>query len=292
MNDSAPPSSSATPSRRRLLAAAVAVLVPIVPIVIALLLSGSGAGRAAAVRTTATAAYTPVTTSRATTPTAGHTPARHRQSLIPGGRGALIGYVSHPQAMRTAPGGRKFAEIETRTDFGSPTIVYVKHVRHHGRWLGIINTHAGNGHIGWIRSTGVQLSRDTWKVHAVLSQHLVYVLHDGRIVKRFPIATGAPSAPTPTGEFAVTDRLNTGNPSGPYGCCVLALSAKAPHHISDWDGGNRIAIHSTPETSSIGYSVSHGCMRMSLPDGQWMIDHIPDGTPVLITDAPTGLSTA
>jgi lipoprotein-anchoring transpeptidase ErfK/SrfK len=274
---------SPQPSRRRLIGGCLAVLVPIVPIIVALFVLSGSSGHAAAATTTATSAYTPVTNSQKAvqkTPASSH---RHFAGIIPGGSGALIGYVSHAQAMHSTPGGKKFAEIESKTDFGSPTIVYVKEVRQHGKWLGVINTHAGNGHIGWIRSTDVNLSRDTWSLHAVLSQHLVYVLHNSKIVKRFPIATGAPDAPTPTGEFAVTDRLNTGDPGGPYGCCVLALSAKAPHHISDWDGGNRIAIHSTPETDSIGKPVSHGCMRLTLAEGRWLLTHIPLGTPTLVS---------
>jgi lipoprotein-anchoring transpeptidase ErfK/SrfK len=94
-----------------------------------------------------------------------------------------------------------------------------------------------------------------------------------------------PSAPTPAGTFAVTDRLVTHDPTGPYGCCILALSAVAPHAIQGWTGGNRIAIHSTPETSSIGYAVSHGCMRLTLPEGRWLLAHIPLGTPVVISSA-------
>jgi lipoprotein-anchoring transpeptidase ErfK/SrfK len=287
MSDSPTPK----PSRIRVIAVCAAVLVPVVPIIVALMLSGSGAPPVAAVSTTATSAYTPVTAAQKP-PAHQHPAAARRTSVIPPGQGALIGYVSHAQAMHSSPGGRKFAEVQSKTDFGSPTIVYVKQVRQHGKWLGILSPHAGNGHIGWIRSTGVGLSRDTWSLHAVLSQHLLYVFHDGKLVNKFPIATGSPEAPTPTGEFAVTDRLNTGDPGGPYGCCILALSAKAPHHISDWDGGNRIAIHSTPETDSIGFSVSHGCMRLSLPDGQWLIDHVPDGSPVRISNAAAGLSSA
>jgi lipoprotein-anchoring transpeptidase ErfK/SrfK len=102
------------------------------------------------------------------------------------------------------------------------------------------------------------------------------------VVQKYTIAIGAPDSPTPTGHFAVTDRLTTGDPSGPYGCCILALSAEAPHTIQGWSGGNRIAIHSTPETSSIGESVSHGCMRLTLAEGQWLITHVPLGTPTVI----------
>ena len=108
------------------------------------------------------------------------------------------------------------------------------------------------------------------------------MLRAGRVVARFTVAVGAPADPTPTGRFAVTDRLLTGDPSGPYGCCILALSARAPHAIQDWSGGNRIAIHSTPESSSIGQAISHGCIRLTLPEGRWLLNHIPLGTPTYI----------
>ena len=60
-------------------------------------------------------------------------------------------------------------------------------------------------------------------------------------------------------------------------------SAKSPHAIQDWPGGDRIAIHSTPDTSSIGLPVSHGCMRLTVAEAQWLLDHIPLGTPTLIS---------
>ena len=64
---------------------------------------------------------------------------------------------------------------------------------------------------------------------------------------------------------------------------MLALSAKSPHEIEGWNGGDRIAIHSTPETSSIGLPVSHGCLRLTLAEGRWLMAHIPLGTPTLIS---------
>ncbi len=109
------------------------------------------------------------------------------------------------------------------------------------------------------------------------------VLDHGRVVERYTVAIGAQGAPTPTGRFAVTDRLVTNDPGGPYGCCILALTANAPHAIQGWTGGTRIAIHSTPETSSIGEAASHGCVRVTLPQGRWLLAHIPLGTPTLIS---------
>ena len=111
----------------------------------------------------------------------------------------------------------------------------------------------------------------------------VVIGDDGNVLAHYTVAIGRPSARTPTGRFAVTDRLATGDPSGPYGCCVLALSAHSPHAIQGWDGGNRIAIHSTPDTSSIGLAVSHGCMRLTLAEGRWLMNHVPLGTPTVIS---------
>jgi lipoprotein-anchoring transpeptidase ErfK/SrfK len=147
----------------------------------------------------------------------------------------------------------------------------------------VISPLAGNGHVGWIPAADASLSRVDWELKVSLSARRVSVLYNGRTVERYTVAIGQPSAPTPTGRYAVTDRLLTGDPTGPYGCCILALSAKAPHAIQDWSGGNRIAIHSTPETSTIGEPVSHGCLRLTLAEGRWLLNHIPLGTPTLIT---------
>ena len=185
--------------------------------------------------------------------------------------------------MRSAPGGHAYATLRTKTGFGSPTFVLVS--RRTGPWLGVIATQAGNHHLGWIRASAVSLSHVHWQLHAILARHELLISHDGKVIRHDTIAVGAADAPTPPGHYAVTDRLNTGDPNGPYGCCILALSARAPHHISDWSGGNRIAIHSTPETGSIGQSVSHGCMRLTLAEGRWLLKHVPLGTPTIISSA-------
>ena len=270
-----PTSPPRPPSRRRLALAGLAVLVPLIPIMIGLSLGGAG-GRASA--STTTSRFTPVTSpAPATSARARAT----RPGLLPPGTGAVVAAVGHPTTLHTRPGGPTFATLASHTGFGSPTFVLVS--RLHGPWLGVIATQSPNNRVGWIRASDVSLSRNHWQLHAVLSRHELIVSHDGKAIRHFTIAIGAPAAPTPTGHFAVTDRLTTGDPGGPYGCCILALSAKAPHAISGWDGGNRIAIHSTPETDSIGKSVSHGCMRLTLAEGRWLLAHIPLGTPATVS---------
>jgi lipoprotein-anchoring transpeptidase ErfK/SrfK len=201
---------------------------------------------------------------------------------LPPGRGALVAQITSPTPIRSSPGGARIGVLGLKSQFGSPVVVWVR--RHTGKWLGIVSPVIGNGRIGWIPISTSKLRRVNYQLDVSLSQRHVTVLYRGRQVERYLIAIGKPSAPTPTGDFAVTDRLKTGDPSGPYGCCILATSALAPHAIEDWSGGNRIAIHSTPETSSIGQNVSHGCMRLTLPEGAWLIAHIPLGTPVIIKE--------
>lgn len=209
-------------------------------------------------------------------------PATHAQSgqSGPAGHGALVALVTRATPLRTAPSGRRLTLLPKHTEFGSPEVLWV--VRQSGPWLGVVSTLAGNGRVGWIARSATKLSRVTWEINVSLSDRRVTVMNSGKVVKHYTVAVGAPGSPTPTGRFAVTDRLSTGDPGGPYGCCILALSARSPHAIQGWAGGNRIAIHSTPETSSIGHPVSHGCMRLTLAEGRWLLGHIPLGTPTII----------
>ncbi len=264
------------PGRRRALLASIALL-PALPIAVGIVIGlGQPASGAAA---TTTEGFTPV--GQTTGPAS--PPKRAGPSLpaIPGGSGALVALVLHPTALRASPGGHSIAHLATRTEFGSPEMLWVvKHV--HG-WLGVITPQAGNGRVAWIEQRVTSLSRVSWELKVSLSARRLTVINQGKVVKSYTVAIGTPDAPTPTGHFAVTDRLATDDPSGPYGCCILGLSASAPHAIQGWTGGTRIAIHSTPETGSIGEAASHGCIRLTLPEGRWLLGHIPLGTPTLIS---------
>ncbi len=255
--------------------AGIAVLAPVVLIVVGIAISSGGGANAQASGTT----YTPVAEQGTSASKLAAIP--QLGSRIPPGPGALVARVVRPSSMRSTPGGREIARVGLRTEFGSPDFVLVTKVS--GSWLGVVSTLAGNNQLGWIPMSATQLSRVPYEIEVSLSARRLTVLDSGRVVQRYSVAVGRPTAPTPTGRFAVTDRLSTGDPTGPYGCCILALSAVSPHAIQGWTGGSRIAIHSTPDTSSIGLPVSHGCMRLTLAEGRWLMYHIPLGTPTVIT---------
>jgi hypothetical protein len=199
---------------------------------------------------------------------------------LPPGRGPLVAEVLKPTAIRVAPDGRVLARIGTRDGFGSPDALAVERLG--PDWLGVLSPFAGNGRIGWIRRSAALLSRTPYGLRASLSARKLIVRHEGRVVKRYTIGIGASWARTPTGRFAVTDRLTTGDPGGPYGCCILALSATAPHAIPGWAGGNRIAIHATPAAETIGQPDSHGCLHVTQDEARWLVLHVPIGTRIVI----------
>jgi hypothetical protein len=264
------------PRRRRGWLAGIALL-PAIPIVVGVVIGLQHAAAGAAATTTE--GFTPV--GQTTGSAQAHKRAGAALPAIPGGSGSLVALVHHQTALRTSPDGLTIAQLGTKTQFGSPQVLWV--VQHKPGWLGVITPQAGNGRVAWILQSMTSLSRVSWQLKVSLSARRLTVLDQGRVVERYTVAIGTPNAPTPTGRFAVTDRLATDDPSGPYGCCILALSANAPHAIQGWTGGTRIAIHSTPETGTIGEAASHGCIRLTLAEGRWLLGHIPLGTPTLIS---------
>jgi lipoprotein-anchoring transpeptidase ErfK/SrfK len=261
---------------RRWLPLAPIALIPAIPVIIGIVLGLGQPGAGASAASTAVD-LTPV-------PSRPSVPVKPRTSTalpVAPGPGAIVAVLLHSTTLRAAPHGHRLARLTTKTQFGSRETLLV--VRHVPGWLGVVSTEAGNGKVGWIPLSAASLVRVNWELKVSLKARRLAVLKGSQILKRYTVAIGQPAAPTPTGRFAVTDRLTTGDPSGPYGCCILALSARSPHAIQGWDGGDRIAIHSTPETSSIGQAVSHGCLRLTLAEGRWLLGHVPLGTPTLIS---------
>jgi lipoprotein-anchoring transpeptidase ErfK/SrfK len=122
--------------------------------------------------------------------------------------------------------------------------------------------------------------------------YLYKVGSKAKLVRVFRVATGRSQYPTPLGKFeVVTKQLNpwwyppTGSawaqgekpippgPGNPLGTRWMGLSA--PY----------VGIHGTPDAASIGYSASHGCIRMLIPQVEWLFKQVDVGTPVFIVAA-------
>ena len=185
-------------------------------------------------------------------------------------------------ALREKPGGRAVVRVGSTTEFGSPRVLAVAARR--GDWLGVVATERPNNRLGWVHrdSPALRLRRTGLSLHADLSGRTLTLRKDGRRVHRLTVAIGRPGSETPTGRFAVTDKLS-GSSYGPYyGCCILALSGHQPKTPPGWTGGSRLAIHGTDAPSTIGMAASAGCLRASDADLRTLMAKVPLGTTVFI----------
>jgi lipoprotein-anchoring transpeptidase ErfK/SrfK len=87
------------------------------------------------------------------------------------------------------------------------------------------------------------------------------VIEDGKVIGRFPIAVGAPTSPSPTGEFQVVSRVS--NPTYYHPGTVIPSGKDNPVGTR-WVGLSQkgYGIHGTNAPKSVGHAVSHGCIRL------------------------------
>jgi lipoprotein-anchoring transpeptidase ErfK/SrfK len=119
----------------------------------------------------------------------------------------------------------------------------------------------------------------------------LYFYNGTRFLRLFGVATGQSQYPTPLGRFTIVVKWKNPwwyppssswaqgqqpippGPDNPLGTRWMGLSAPG------------VGIHGTPSDASIGYSVSHGCIRMHIPEAEWLFNHVEIGTTVFIVAA-------
>ena len=117
-------------------------------------------------------------------------------------------------------------------------------------------------------------------------------LYTGMRLKRtFRVATGSPRYPTPLGRFRVIAMWKNPwwyppdsdwaqgqepippGPGNPLGTRWMGISSPG------------VGIHGTPDPASLGYSVSHGCIRMAIPEAEWLFTQLRVDATVFIVAA-------
>jgi lipoprotein-anchoring transpeptidase ErfK/SrfK len=205
----------------------------------------------------------------------------------PGARGDGVGHllvrITHPTPVRAARGrGRVLGTIPPHSPtFDVPTVAWVRRTGPHERWGRVTTPYAAGHPAGWIPLGGLARTSTPFSVRVDLSAHTLTLRRRGREVRSFPTATGGPSTPTPTGAYWVTDRVHYPS-AGIYGHFAFGLSAIQTDLPPDWNGGDQIAIHGTPDPASIGTSASSGCLRVSATALSALRPRLRVGTPVVI----------
>jgi lipoprotein-anchoring transpeptidase ErfK/SrfK len=127
-----------------------------------------------------------------------------------------------------------------------------------------------------------------------LSTNTLRLLEGFHVVRKYDVGTAMRGFSTPPGTWEVIDKHRNptwynpapdtwgadmplkipGGPSNPLGTRALYLDAPG------------IRIHGTPDTDSVGFYVSHGCIRMRMREVERLYLRVPIGTPVLIYGSP------
>jgi lipoprotein-anchoring transpeptidase ErfK/SrfK len=117
-------------------------------------------------------------------------------------------------------------------------------------------------------------------------------LFDGqKVVRSFHVATGQNIYPTPLGRFQIVVKWKNPwwyPPASPWAKGLKPVPPGPNNPLGTrWMGLSSpgVGIHGTDEPASIGYSLSHGCIRMLVPQAEWLFDHVDVGTPVYIVSA-------
>lgn len=116
------------------------------------------------------------------------------------------------------------------------------------------------------------------RIEVSLSEQWLTAYEDDLVVYRAPVATGRDGFNTPTGSFAIYDKLPvqtmTGSASGE------SWFVPDVPWVQYVVGG--VALHGTywHNQFGTGYRLSHGCINLSMDDAEWLYRWADIGTPV------------
>lgn len=123
--------------------------------------------------------------------------------------------------------------------------------------------------------TNLKQSTQRW-IQIDLSSQRLFAWEGPTQVYAIVISTGKPSTPTPTGVFAIQERLRYARMQG------------EDYDVSDvpytmYYSGN-YAIHGAYWHHRFGTPVSHGCINLAVDHAKWLFKWASVGTPVVVQD--------
>ncbi len=131
-----------------------------------------------------------------------------------------------------------------------------------------------------------------------LPEKKLYHFSNGRLLKTYGVAVGKPSTETPMGNYNILYKTKAPSWYVPVsiqkemaakGQTVRTVVPPGPGNpLGNWwmAIGSGIGIHSTNAPASIGYSVSHGCIRMKPKSAEDLFKKVKVKTPVKIIYQP------
>jgi lipoprotein-anchoring transpeptidase ErfK/SrfK len=141
-------------------------------------------------------------------------------------------------------------------------------------------------------ATTTAAATSTKEIVLNLRSRTISLRDNGVVVGQWPVAIGDPATPTPTGRFAVANKVvNPQYQSTKSGRINPRTGADTP--LGDrWmgflqSGKNQFGIHGTPAawswTVTSRAAVTNGCVRMLRAHVHQLFDQVDVGTPVIVT---------
>jgi hypothetical protein len=151
-------------------------------------------------------------------------------------------------------------------------------------WVKIRIPGRPNGRTGWVERGALARFHMTHQAVVVSREKMRLSFYEnGKRIWSAPVGIGAPGMPTPTGHFWINEYFNlTHQPSSGY--YPYAFGTTDYSTLTDWPGGGVVGIHGPygARASAIPGHISHGCIRLRIPDDFWFGRHIHLGTPVRV----------
>ncbi len=198
--------------------------------------------------------------------------------------------IVYPTVARAAPDGhaRVTDRVATVAAWnGGPVVLLVLAARRDASgelWLKVALPERPNGRSGWIDADYAQLATVRWRIAIDLHARRASAYEDGRLVRSWTVVIGTKADPTPTGLFAVYERVPQphGSELGPW---ALHLTAHSDTLFDFGGGPGRVALHGRAGpllADPLGSADSHGCVRMDNATISWLAARVGPGTPVEI----------
>lgn len=197
-------------------------------------------------------------------------------------------YVARRANIYVAPSGkaRVITRLNSYTEDGFNAI-YLALRAHWDRrgheWIEIRIPGRPNGRVGWVLRNALGQLHLTHQLLVVNVETLrMYFYYNGRRIWSAPVGAGAPDTPTPTGHFWINERFGLLSPSSGY--YPYAFGTTDYSTLTDWPGGGVVGIHGPygASWSQIPGRISHGCIRLHVPDDFWLAAHLSLGTPLWV----------
>jgi len=137
-----------------------------------------------------------------------------------------------------------------------------------------------SGSSGWIRLSDVTLTQHRWRIVVELATYRLTLFQGPDVVRVETIGIGTAGTPTPGGRWYTTELLRPPRPNGPYGAYAYGLSGFTAREDGPPSANGQLGLHGTNDPSTLGRSVSLGCLRVSNEAISALATQLPLGVPI------------